>query len=73
MDIDEYKKASADVWKLFKQYCEPQDNDAWWAELSDESDKVCEKYQNTPLKDYVLDYVVCCMNEIARIWKRGRK
>jgi len=67
--IEDYKKASADVWTWFKKNYEAKDADDWWMKLYDSSNRLCEKYTESPIKEYVIEYVVLCMSDIHRRWK----
>ena len=71
LSIDDYKEASRDVWSLFMSFFTPQDSEKFWKDLNDESNRVCEKWNESPLKEYVLEYVVLCMEDIARRYKNG--
>lgn len=71
--IEEYKKASGDVWKYFKNHFETSDDDEYWDEVVKCASKIAKKHEGTPLEAYVREYIVVCVNELSRIHKGGGK
>ncbi len=63
--IDEYKKASGDVWLFFRSHFERQDED-YWEKVIYDADAVAKKYEGTPVESYVRKYVIMCIDELKR-------
>ena len=59
--IDDYKKASGDVWKFFKKYFDGDGSDEYWREVIDKSNDIAEMYKDTELHYYVSKYLVLCV------------
>lgn len=60
--MDEYKKASKDVWAFFQKHFKNADWDAAVKEVSD----IGRKYENTEVEEYTRAYLVVVMNELGR-------
>lgn len=64
--IDDYKKASSDVWKWFTSQLEKMD----WDEIMESGDIVVEKHLGEEVEGFVLEFVVLMTKELAKIEKR---
>ena len=64
--IDEYKKASGDVWLFFRKHFKTRDDDEYWEKIFEEATEVVKPYEGTPAEEYARKYVVLCVNELAR-------
>ena len=64
LSLDEYVKASAEVWTFFKSHFDGDNTDEFWRRVIDESNDIAEKYKDTPLKHYVSRYLVLCVGEL---------
>jgi len=66
-DISGYQNMFTDAWRVFKAYCEPNDTEDYWDNLSDTIIKAREKYEYT---DFVIKLFYCVtLGEIERLSK----
>ena len=72
--IELYRKASGEIWSLFKAYADTQNtDDKQWQELFDYSNKICNKYKGTTAENYTRNYISgVIIPEIERLSKAGR-
>lgn len=72
LSLDEYAKASAEVWTFFKSHFDGDNTDEFWLRVIDESNEIAKKYKDTELKDYVSKYLVLCVGVLNdRAKRRG--
>lgn len=70
--IDDYKKASGEIWRYFKRFFDTSDDDDYWKAVIECANELGEKYEGTQLEQYVIDYLVVCMNELNRKHKEAK-
>lgn len=62
--IDDYKKASAEIWNFFKKNFDGDFSDEYWRRVIEESNNMAEKYKDTLVKRYVSKYLILCVGEL---------
>ena len=71
--FESYKEASGDAWGFFKKFFETSTDDAYWKAVIECANEIGEKYEGTPLEDYVVEYLVVLMNELSRKHKEKNR
>lgn len=71
MGIDDYKKASGEVWRLFKSFFDGDGSDKYWSEVIEKSNELADKYKDTELHYYVSKYIVLCVGVLNERSKKA--
>lgn len=66
-EIEQYRKASSEVWACFKKHYFAPKNDKDWSAWVSESDAVWWAWKDTPQKNYVTKYLLACREEIEKL------
>lgn len=73
LNLQEYSKAIADVWMMFKEFSEVEDTEQYWDNLMGRIIQISQKYGQCR---FILDLLIhVTLEEIERIWtqKEARK
>ena len=65
-ELKRYHAIYADIWKLFRKYSNPTDEDVFWDNLIKENQELGEKYNNS---EFIIQEAKNLLAEIERIWK----
>lgn len=68
--IPDEQSFMGEYWNFRKKFYQPEESNAYWEALLDESEGICQKYISTDVSDYVNQIIIVCLSDIEERWKK---
>lgn len=60
----------ADIWGFHKKYADVKKDDAFWEQVIDEVNVICEKYKGKPEEEFAKQLLLDVLDELDRTFRR---